>query len=288
MSQLLSKLARRILPTQPPPPPLNAKKFVGTEFKAPCTGSLGRAIAKQFFFASHHDALREIVRKQVVLVKQSNGSLLRVHTLKHPVREGQLIQLPQMILKPAPSKSHSDTGISIRYEDANLLIIDKPAGLAMHGGRSIDRAGDTLLPWLARHCPGAKPLHRLDRDATGLVLFAKNADMATRLLHLDPLIDESRIEKTVPCVHVIPWYVVLDRVHRDPRGAPAHRHVDDVRGRGAADDVAGVQAGPPRRPGQARRLPVPRRVGAPPPLAPTGTSCTHFVCRGEARRSPCR
>jgi 23S rRNA pseudouridine1911/1915/1917 synthase len=71
--------------------------------------------------------------------------------------------------------------LDIRYEDENLLVINKPAGLVVHpaGGH---RQG-TLVNAILAHCPdlagvgGEKRpgiVHRLDRDTSGLILVAKN------------------------------------------------------------------------------------------------------------------
>lgn len=80
--------------------------------------------------------------------------------------------------------------IPILYEDDNLLVINKPAGLAVHGdGRSDDK---TLATWLVEKYPDLKlvgePIfgprgeeilkpgivHRLDRETSGVLLVAKN------------------------------------------------------------------------------------------------------------------
>ena len=74
--------------------------------------------------------------------------------------------------------------LDIRYEDDDLLVISKQAGLVCHP--SIDHADGTLVNALVYHC-GADHLcnvqgeddrpgivHRLDRDTTGLMLAAKN------------------------------------------------------------------------------------------------------------------
>jgi 23S rRNA pseudouridine1911/1915/1917 synthase len=71
--------------------------------------------------------------------------------------------------------------VPIVYEDASVLVVDKPAGMATHGfsGRDVD----TLTNFLAAQCPdlvniGKSPwepglVHRLDRETSGLVLVAK-------------------------------------------------------------------------------------------------------------------
>lgn len=75
-----------------------------------------------------------------------------------------------------------DIALSVVYEDADLLVIDKPAGLAVHPGAG--RPDSTLVNALLAHCgdslsgvggvkrPGI--VHRLDKDTSGLIVAAKN------------------------------------------------------------------------------------------------------------------
>ena len=78
--------------------------------------------------------------------------------------------------------------VSILFEDADLVVVDKPAGMTVHPGAGA-RAG-TLVHALLYHCrdlsgvggverPGI--VHRLDRDTTGVLVVAKN-DAAHRAL----------------------------------------------------------------------------------------------------------
>jgi 23S rRNA pseudouridine1911/1915/1917 synthase len=72
--------------------------------------------------------------------------------------------------------------LAIVYEDADIVVIDKPAGLAVHPGPG--HASGTLVNALIAHCgaslsgiggirrPGI--VHRLDKDTTGLMVVAKN------------------------------------------------------------------------------------------------------------------
>jgi 23S rRNA pseudouridine1911/1915/1917 synthase len=80
--------------------------------------------------------------------------------------------------EPAPQ----DIPLSIVYEDAHLIVIDKPMGLTVHPGPG--HASGTLVNALIAHCgaslsgiggvkrPGI--VHRLDKDTTGLLVVAKS------------------------------------------------------------------------------------------------------------------
>jgi 23S rRNA pseudouridine955/2504/2580 synthase len=58
---------------------------------------------------------------------------------------------------------------AIIYQDGQMAVIDKPAGLAMHGGSGL-RFG--LMNVLAEAHPEWRPVHRLDRATSGLVVLA--------------------------------------------------------------------------------------------------------------------
>ncbi len=78
-----------------------------------------------------------------------------------------------------------DGPISILYEDAHLLAVDKPAGMLIHPSRSCNTG--TLANYVlgyyrstGQNC-AFHPLTRLDRDTFGVVLLAKNAHVHAKL-----------------------------------------------------------------------------------------------------------
>jgi 23S rRNA pseudouridine1911/1915/1917 synthase len=90
----------------------------------------------------------------------------------------------QVSLPPAaPARPEAQAiALNVRHEDADLIVIDKPAGLVMHPAPG--NADHTLVNALIAHCgaslsgiggekrPGI--VHRLDKDTSGLVVAAKN------------------------------------------------------------------------------------------------------------------
>ena len=64
--------------------------------------------------------------------------------------------------------SYSSVNIPVIYEDDNILIVDKPAEIEVTGDNSLT----TILS--AKYGFAVYPCHRLDRNTTGLTLFAKN------------------------------------------------------------------------------------------------------------------
>jgi 23S rRNA pseudouridine955/2504/2580 synthase len=96
----------------------------------------------------------------------------------------------------APPRRASSTMIdsvtaAIIHEDAQLLVIDKPAGLAVHGGSGVSFGVIEALR-TARPNETLELVHRLDRDTSGLLLISRKP-AALRTLHA--LMREGQVEK---------------------------------------------------------------------------------------------
>lgn len=76
-------------------------------------------------------------------------------------------QTPPLISDYAPPQGE----IPVLYEDADLLFVDKPAGLLSVPGKGAHLA-DCLLARLERAFPTVRLVHRLDRDTSGVMVFA--------------------------------------------------------------------------------------------------------------------
>lgn len=79
-----------------------------------------------------------------------------------------------------------DIPLNIVYEDDDILVINKPAGLVVHPGAG--NPDGTVLNALLHHCPQldvvprAGIVHRLDKDTTGLMVVAKTIAAQTNLV----------------------------------------------------------------------------------------------------------
>ena len=102
---------------------------------------------------------------------------------------GQLIRVPPLPAAAPVEGGHRIDARDIQalaaitlYEDDDLLVLDKPSGLATQGGPGIVRHIDGLAASL-RDARGRRPLlvHRLDRDTSGVLLLAKGPANAARL-----------------------------------------------------------------------------------------------------------
>lgn len=88
------------------------------------------------------------------------------------------------IAVPAPTESAAQAqniALNVVYEDADLIVVDKPAGMVVHPAAG--NADGTLVNALLHHCAGqlsgiggvARPgiVHRIDKDTSGLLVAAK-------------------------------------------------------------------------------------------------------------------
>jgi len=102
-------------------------------------------------------------------------------------------------LLPATCYLHSpDSQLPILWQDNDLLIINKPAGMAVHGAQSLDLAVRQYLEnYLSQ--PDNKslsfksgPLHRLDKPTSGIIVFSKSLEGARSF---SSLLREGKIQK---------------------------------------------------------------------------------------------
>ena len=99
---------------------------------------------------------------------------------------GDEVRIPPLRLseegeKPTPPKGFLDAmEASIVFEDARLLAINKPSGVASHGGSGISFGAIETLRALR---PGQtlELVHRLDRDTSGLLIVAKKRSALTEM-----------------------------------------------------------------------------------------------------------
>jgi 23S rRNA pseudouridine955/2504/2580 synthase len=93
---------------------------------------------------------------------------------------------------PAAAAAAQARALPIVFEDAALLVIDKPAGVAVHGGSGVSFG---VIETLRAARPAAKLLelaHRLDRDTSGLLVVAKKR---SALVELHRMLREGEVSK---------------------------------------------------------------------------------------------
>ncbi len=109
----------------------------------------------------------------------------------YPVQPGDVITV--RLDEEKPEYPAEDGPLDVLYEDAYLLVVDKPAGMLIHPSRA--KNDGTLANFVAgyyrrtgQNC-AFHPMTRLDRDTFGIVLLAKNA-------HVHTLLQDTPVRKT--------------------------------------------------------------------------------------------
>ena len=100
------------------------------------------------------------------------GDLLRIP----PVRTAEKQRSSENRAQAVPARE-----FTIIYEDDALLVIDKPAGIAVHGGSGVSFG---VIEQIRRARPEARYLelvHRLDKDTSGLLMIAKKRNALVKL-----------------------------------------------------------------------------------------------------------
>lgn len=113
------------------------------------------------------------------------------------LKAGDRVRVPPVATRPpreavATPDRLDWLGERILYEDGRLLVLDKPAGLAVHGGSSVSLGVIEALRLLRPDAKDLELVHRLDRGTSGCLLLAKRRS-ALRVLH--ELLREGAVDK---------------------------------------------------------------------------------------------
>ncbi len=109
-----------------------------------------------------------------------------ISTPKHRVWGGEKVQVRPSEHPSEAAPQAEDIGLNISYEDAVVLVINKPAGLVVHPGSG--NWSGTLMNALLHHAPQLQALpragivHRLDKETSGLLVVAKTLEAQTDLV----------------------------------------------------------------------------------------------------------
>jgi 23S rRNA pseudouridine955/2504/2580 synthase len=129
--------------------------------------------------------IQRVIRKGEVRV---NGKRTQP---KNRLEAGQTVRIPPLRFDPpkphtASNAAHQKAAEFLKsitlYEDADVLVLNKPMGLAVQGGSGTTRHIDGMLEAL-RDAQGQRPrlVHRLDKDTAGCLLIAKTRFAAAAL-----------------------------------------------------------------------------------------------------------
>jgi len=116
--------------------------------------------------------------------------------------EHDVLRIPPLMVSEQPAISMSQSLrdkllAAICYEDENLLVLNKPAGLAVHGGTDTDFSLILALRSLRENYQQLELAHRLDKYTSGCLLVAKNIQT---LRALQQQMRQGQIEKRYTCL----------------------------------------------------------------------------------------
>lgn len=98
------------------------------------------------------------------------------------VREGDRVRIPPLRLAERSGRGPAPpVELPVLYEDDALLAVDKPAGLAVHGGSGVSFGAIERLRAGRPQGRFLELVHRLDRETSGVLLLAKKRSALTRL-----------------------------------------------------------------------------------------------------------
>ena len=136
---------------------------------------------KRHFPTLGHGRLEKLLRTGQVRV---DGKRVKA---SQRLEAGQIVRVPPLDIEAPPpvrvsvvdEREAKDLRARVLHKDAEILVIDKPTGLAVQGGTGTDRHLDGLLDALqfdAKERP--RLVHRLDRDTSGVLVLARTAEAA--------------------------------------------------------------------------------------------------------------
>jgi 23S rRNA pseudouridine1911/1915/1917 synthase len=118
-----------------------------------------------------------------------------VHVNDHPVKSNYKVRPDDVVTLMLDQPRHDSTieaediPLDVVYEDEELMVINKPAGLVVHpGAGNFHGTLINAVAWHLRNLPSFDPndpevglVHRIDKDTSGLLVIAKTPDAKTKL-----------------------------------------------------------------------------------------------------------
>ncbi len=147
--------------------------------------------------------LRGVPKSHVYRVLRSGEVRVNSGRVKpdYRLRVGDRVRLPPMRVSAKPPAARP-LEFPIVFEDASLVVIDKPSGTAVHGGSGVSFG---VIESLRAARPQAKFLelaHRLDRDTSGLLILCKKR---SALVELHRMLRDGEVQKVYMAVVAGPY-----------------------------------------------------------------------------------
>ena len=129
----------------------------------------------------------KLVRKGVI---KKNGARSEIFDV---LLENDEIKIPKSLqedrtekkLRPCPDSLVNSFKSWIIFEDQNLIILNKPSGIAVQGGSKINYSIDLIIKNMEQFSAhGSKLVHRIDKDTSGILMISKNLEFAKYICKL--------------------------------------------------------------------------------------------------------
>lgn len=162
----------------------NSSQPIKVQFVEICADHAGQRIDNYLMCKLHgvpKSLVYRIVRKGEVRVNK--GRIKPEYRLK----EGDLVRIPPVRQAEkkepgkVPSKLLQQIESRILFEDKRIIVVNKPSGLAVHGGSGLSFGLIEVIRQLRPNDKQLELVHRLDRDTSGCLIIAKKRSALRRL-----------------------------------------------------------------------------------------------------------
>ncbi len=162
-------------------------------------------------------ALKGVPKSLIYRILRSGEVRVNKGRVKPPYRlqAGDVLRIPPLRLAPPdapqqiPARRLDELHAAVLHEDADLLVLDKPSGWAVHGGSGVPYGVIEALRASRTDLPDLELVHRIDRETSGCLLLAKNR---RTLLALHDMLRSGDIEKRYLALVKGQWPAKLRRV----------------------------------------------------------------------------
>src|SRR2546423_3743921 len=162
---------------------------------------------------------------------------------EYRLQVGDRIRVPPIRIAEKP-QAPKPAEFPIVYEDPALLVVDKPAGVAVHGGSGVSFG---VIESLRAARPQAKVLelaHRLDRDTSGLLMIAKKR---SALIQLHRMLRDGEVNKLYVAVVKGSWeskrHEIRESLHKYVTAQGERRVAVREGGQAAVTEVKPIKVG---------------------------------------------